>query len=93
MTHSMPSSTHHRPHNMPTVYEQSGEGLRELHNRFKSATTLDEFRQINCEAQHRGTQPGLEHSLETAYAILADLARKRIAELTSSGPAGGARSY
>ena len=63
--------------------EHAGAGLRELHGRFNTATTPHEFMYIAAEAERRAIQPGLDSSLETAYGVLAGLARKRAASFTA----------
>jgi hypothetical protein len=68
----------------PDEYEQTGAGLRELLQRLKAARTREEFQWIASEAERRAAQPGLESTIETAYAVLADLARTRVAALTPS---------
>jgi hypothetical protein len=67
----------HNP-SRPDEYEQTGAGLRELHERFKRATTPEELAWIAAEAERRSRQPGLEPTIETAYAVLASVARKRL---------------
>ncbi len=61
----------------PDDYEQSGADVRDLLGRFKLANTADELRWIAAEAERRAKQPGLASPIETAYGILADLARIR----------------
>ena len=70
--------------------EHAGVGLRELHGRFNTATTPREFLDIASEAERRAIQPGLESSLETAYGVLASLARKRAASFTAGKSDEGA---
>jgi hypothetical protein len=69
--------------NLPKAdaYEQSGAGLRDLLHRFKVAHTVEELLWIATEAERRANQPGLTAPIETAYGILADLARARAAAL------------
>jgi hypothetical protein len=67
----------------PDAYEQTGAGVRELLHRFNSASTRDEFQWIAAEAEQRGTRQGLEPAIETAYSVLASLARKRLAAFAS----------
>jgi arsenate reductase (thioredoxin) len=69
-------STHNPSH--PDAYEQTGAGLRELLGRLNTARTRDEFEWIASEAEQRGVRPGLEPTIETAYGVLAGLARKRM---------------
>ena len=64
-------------------YEQTGAGLRDLLERFNIATTREELQWIAAEAERRGARPGLESTIETAYGVLASLARKRVAALTA----------
>lgn len=64
-------------------YEQTGAGLLELLQRFNVAATGEEFQRIAAEAERRAAQPGLESSIETAYTVLASLAHKRVAALTT----------
>ena len=68
----------------PDEYEQTGAGLRQLLQRFKAARTGEEFQWIATEAERRAAQPGLESTIETAYGVLADLARTRVAALWPS---------
>jgi hypothetical protein len=63
----------------PDAYEQTGAGVRELLHRFNTAKTREEFQWIAAEAEQRGARPGLEPPIETAYGVLASLARKRLA--------------
>jgi hypothetical protein len=63
--------------------EHAGAGLRELHGRFNTAKTRHEYLDIAAEAERRAIQPGLESSLETAYGVLASLARKRAASFAA----------
>ncbi len=65
------------------MYEQTGAGVRELLQRFKAARTREEFQWIAAEAARRAARPGLEPTIETAYGVLASLARKRMAALTN----------
>jgi hypothetical protein len=77
----------------PDEDEQTGVGLRQLLRRFNAATTREELSGIAAEAERRDAWPRLEPSLETAYGVLASLARKRMAALISgecSDAAGGA---
>jgi hypothetical protein len=67
----------------PDEDEQTGVGLRQLLERFNAATTRQEFLWIAAEAERRGARPGLEPTIETAYSVLASLARKRLATLVS----------
>jgi arsenate reductase len=67
----------HNP-SRPDAYEQTGASLRELLGRFNSARTREEFEWIASEAEQRGVRPGLEPTIETAYGVLACLARKRM---------------
>jgi hypothetical protein len=67
----------------PDEYEQTGAGLRQLLQRFNAARTTEEFLWIAAEAERRTAQPGLEPTIETAYSVLASLARKRVAALTT----------
>jgi hypothetical protein len=57
--------------------EQRGDGLRELHQRFKDAVTSTGFEAIAVEAARRLRGPTLEPPIETAYAVLIGLARRR----------------
>lgn len=70
--------------------EHTGVGLRELHGRFITATTPHQFLDIAAEAERRAIQPGLESSLETAYGVLARLARQRAPTCTAGGSDEGA---
>jgi hypothetical protein len=72
----------------PDEYEQTGAGLRELHQRLNAATTRGEFQWITVEAERRAVQPGLDSSIETAYGVLASLAHKRVAALSAGEPTG-----
>ena len=68
----------------PDEDEQTGAGLRELLGRLNAARTRQEFQWIAAEAERRAAQLGLESTIETAYGVLADLARTRVAALTPS---------
>jgi hypothetical protein len=81
----------HNP-SRPDEYEQTGAGLRELHERFKRATTPEELAWIAAEAERRSRQPGLEPTIETAYAVLASMARKRLT-LDASGESYDTAGY
>lgn len=70
----------------PDEYEQTGAGLRQLLQRFHTARTREEFLWIAAEAERRGARPGLEPTIETAYGVLASLARKRVAALATGDP-------
>ncbi len=70
----------------PDEDEQTGAGLRELLGRLNAARTREEFQWIAAEAERRAAQPGLEPTIETAYGVLASLARKRVAALTAGEP-------
>jgi hypothetical protein len=70
----------------PDAYEQTGAGLRELLHRFNTASTREEFEWIVAEAEQRGVRSGLEPAIETAYSVLASLARKRLAAFASGEP-------
>jgi hypothetical protein len=63
----------------PDAYEQTGADVRELLHRFNSASTREEFLWIAAEAEQRGVRRGLEPAIETAYSVLAALARERLA--------------
>ena len=65
------------------MYEQTGAGVRELLQRFKAARTREEFQWIAAEAARRAARPGLEPTIETAYGVLASLARTRVAARTT----------
>ena len=67
----------------PDEYEQTGAGLRELLRRLNAAATREELQSIAAEAARRAAQPGLESTIETAYGVLADLARVHAAALTT----------
>ncbi len=70
----------------PDAYEQTGAGLRALLHRFNRAKTKEEFQWIAAEAEQRGVLPGLDPAIETAYGVLASLARKRLAPFASGEP-------
>jgi hypothetical protein len=84
-------STRQNP-SRPDEYEQTGAGLREPHERFKRATTPEELAWIAAEAERRRGQPGLEPTIETAYAVLASVARKRLT-LGASGESYDTAGY
>jgi hypothetical protein len=67
----------------PDEDEQTGAGLRELLRRLNAATTREEFLWIAAEAEQRSAQLGLEPTIETAYGVLASLARTRVAARTT----------
>jgi hypothetical protein len=66
----------------PDEYEQTGAGLRDLLQRFKTARTSEQLQCVAPEAERRAAQPGLESAIETAYGVLADLARSHAVALT-----------
>ncbi len=68
----------------PDEDEQTGAGLRELLGRLNAARTREEFQSIAAEAERRAAQLGLVSTIETAYDVLASLARTRVAALTPS---------
>jgi len=68
----------------PDEDEQTGAGLRQLLRCLKAATTREAFLWIAAEAERRGAQPGLEPTIETAYGVLASLARTRVAARTTN---------
>jgi hypothetical protein len=73
----------------PDEYEQTGAGLHQLLRRLNEATTREELQSIAAEAEQRSARPGLESTIETAYGVLASLARKRVAALTTGEGADG----
>jgi hypothetical protein len=73
----------------PDEYEQTGAGLRELLRCLNTATTREAFLWIAAEAERRSARPGLETTIETAYGVLASLARTRVTALTNSEGADG----
>jgi hypothetical protein len=70
----------------PDEYEQTGAGLRHLLQRFNAARTREEFLVIAVEAERRNAQSGLDPTIETAYGVLASLARRRVAALSTGEP-------
>jgi hypothetical protein len=81
--------TAHTP-SQPDAYEQTGAGLRDLLHCFNRAKTREEFQWIAAEAEQRGVRSGLEPAIETAYSVLASLARKRLTTFaTGEFPAEG----
>ncbi len=62
-------------------FEQSGEDVRELHQRLKAARTRAELHAIATAAEQRRLQQGLPWCVETAYHILSTLACRRMHQL------------
>ncbi len=61
--------------------EQTGDGVRELNQRLKTAATIAELQDIVATAEQRRTQQGLPPSIETAYQVLSELAHHWMHEM------------